>query len=84
MVLFKSEFRRFVGNQQSCQRKWRDAETELERLREQVKTLEEENKRLQTRLKHAHVQIEREADERKRIEDRKEELVRIVNLTCSS
>lgn len=89
MVISFSEFRRFVGNQQECQRKWRDAETELDRIKEKVKALEEENSLLKTKLRHAHVQIEREADERRRIEHNKLELVCFqlynlhANLTCS-
>jgi len=74
-MIWFSEFRRFVGNQQECQRRWRDTDIEYERTKEKVKSLEEENSLLKTKLRHAHVQIEREAEERRRIEQYKEELV---------
>ncbi|XP_052094781.1 rac GTPase-activating protein 1-like isoform X1 [Mytilus californianus] len=79
-VGIEPEFRRFVGNQQECQRKWRDAEVELDRIKEKVKALEEENSLLKTKLRHAHVQIEREADERRRIEHNKLELDQQIGL----
>lgn len=52
-LLFCSEFKKFVLNQDAFRQKWCEAELQLQNLQEKVRLLDTENGALQTRLKHA-------------------------------
>lgn len=48
----EEEFKVFVENQLSCVRKWKEADSEVKMLRGRITSLEAENGRLETKIKH--------------------------------
>ncbi|KAJ8313651.1 hypothetical protein KUTeg_008212, partial [Tegillarca granosa] len=68
------EFKQFVHNQEDCRLKWFQAECMVEDTAETIKRLTAENSALQTRLKHARSEIEKEIERRQAAEQERDQL----------
>ncbi|ESN97473.1 hypothetical protein HELRODRAFT_177894 [Helobdella robusta] len=68
----EAEFIAFVASQEELRKRYVTSENELANLREKVKSLENENMALETKLKHARNQIDVEIGKRKRTEEERE------------
>lgn len=79
-LCFIPEFLQFVVSQDACRKKWLESEGCYSDLKEKIRSLELENKTLQTKLKHARSSIDSEIKKRKRVEAVKESLERQILL----
>ncbi|KFM59966.1 Rac GTPase-activating protein 1, partial [Stegodyphus mimosarum] len=76
----EEEFKIFVESQHACIRKWKEAEKEIQTLRDTIFELESDKKRLETQNMHIKSLCETEINKRKKIEMEKSSMERQIDL----
>ncbi|XP_035225429.1 rac GTPase-activating protein 1-like isoform X2 [Stegodyphus dumicola] len=76
----EEEFKIFVESQHACMRKWKEAEKEIQTLRDTIFELESDKKRLETQNMHIKSLCETEINKRKKIEMEKSSMERQIDL----